>query len=298
MTNYKDIFKIKEINTVIILTESGNHYQIAKEALLNQKNILVEKPLCLKLKEVQDLIKISQKNKKKIFVVMQNRFNNPIQIAKKYINDNKFGKIINITTRVRWSRNQKYYDQALWRGTWKYDGGALANQGIHHIDLMYYLGGKVSETFAYSSRRLVKIQTEDTAVAVLKFKTGALGTLEVTTATRPRDLEGSISILGEKGTLIIGGFAANKIEFCEFKDKKKNIIKKKYYENPKNVYGFGHKKIYFEIIKALQNKKNQAIQAKDSIESLKILHSLYSSIESKKKISINSMNFKNKLNNA
>ena len=221
MTNYKDIFKIKEINTVIILTESGNHYQIAKEALLNQKNILVEKPLCLKLKEVQDLIKISQKNKKKIFVVMQNRFNNPIQIAKKYINDNKFGKIINITTRVRWSRNQKYYDQALWRGTWKYDGGALANQGIHHIDLMYYLGGKVSETFAYSSRRLVKIQTEDTAVAVLKFKTGALGTLEVTTATRPRDLEGSISILGEKGTLIIGGFAANKIEFCEFKDKKK-----------------------------------------------------------------------------
>lgn len=296
--NYKDILSYKEINTIVILTESGNHYNIIKEALLNKKNIIVEKPLCLKLKQAYELIKISKKQKKKIFVIMQNRFNNPIQITKSYINQNKFGKIISITSRVRWSRDQKYYDQASWRGTWKYDGGALTNQGIHHIDLMYYLGGPVIETFAFSTRRLAKIQTEDTAVAVLKFKNGALGTFEVTTATRPKDLEGSISILGEKGTMIIGGFAANKIEYCEFTNKKDNIIKKQYFENPKNVYGFGHKKIYLEIVKNLKNKKNRAILAQESLESLKILHSLYSSIESNKKILVNLKNFRNKLNNA
>ncbi len=296
--NYKDILSFKEINTIVILTESGNHYSIIKEALLNKKNVIVEKPLCLKLKQAYELIKISKKQKKKIFVIMQNRFNNPIQITKSYINQNKFGKIISITSRVRWSRDQKYYDQASWRGTWKYDGGALTNQGIHHIDLMYYLGGPVIETFAFSTRRLAKIQTEDTAVAVLKFKNGALGTFEVTTATRPKDLEGSISILGEKGTMIIGGFAANKIEYCEFINKKDNIIKKKYFENPKNVYGFGHKKIYLEIVKNLKNKKNRAILAQESLESLKILHSLYSSIESNKKMLVNVKNFRNKLNNA
>ena len=296
--NFKRMLKVKNIDTIIILTESGNHFKIAKEALLQKKNIIVEKPLCLKINEVRKLIKISKEVKKKIFVIMQNRFNNPIQIAKKYIEKKKFGKIINITARVRWSRYQKYYDQASWRGTWKYDGGALTNQGIHHIDLLYYLGGAIKESFAFSSRRLAKIQTEDNAVAVLKFKSGALGTLEVTTATRPRDLEGSISILGEKGTLIIGGFAANKIEFCEFKNKKNNMIKKQFSENPKNVYGFGHKKIYHEIIKELRGKKNNSIQAQESIESLKILHSLYSSIESKKKISLNQKNFQNMLNNA
>lgn len=296
--NYKKIIKNNKIDTIIILTESGNHYKIAKEALLNKKNIIVEKPLCLKIKQINDLLKISKKVKKKIFVIMQNRFNNPINLAKNYIDNNKFGKIICITARVRWSRDQSYYNQAYWRGTWKYDGGALTNQGIHHIDLLYYLGGEVIETFAFSSKRLARIQSEDTAVAVLKFKSGALGTLEVTTATRPRDIEGSISILGEKGTLIIGGFAANKVEFCDFKNKKDNIIKKNYYENPKNVYGFGHKKIYKEIVKSLQNKKNKAIQAEQSIESLKILHSLYSSIDSKKIFLPKKTNFKNKLNNA
>ncbi len=296
--NYNEIFKMKNIDTIIILTESGKHYKIAREALLSKKNIIVEKPLCLKIKEVNDLIKISKKVKKKIFVIMQNRFNNPIQLAKKYIRNNKFGKIINITARVRWSRNQNYYNQAFWRGTWKYDGGALTNQGIHHIDLLYYLGGNIEKTFAFSSKRLAKIQSEDTAVAVLKFKSGALGTLEVTTATRPKDLEGSISILGEKGTLIIGGFAANKIQLCDFINKKDNIIKKNYYENPKNIYGFGHKKIYSEIVKSLKNKKNEAIQAKHSLESLKILHSLYSSIENKKIFSPKNTKFNNKLNNA
>ena len=296
--SFEKILNIKNIDTIIILTESGNHFNIAKQALLKKKNIIVEKPLCLKIKEISELIKISKKVKKKIFVIMQNRFNNPIQIAKRYIEKKKFGKIINITARVRWSRYQKYYNQASWRGTWKYDGGALTNQGIHHIDLLYYLGGPIKESFAFSSRRLAKIQTEDNAVAVLKFKSGALGTLEVTTATRPRDLEGSISILGEKGTLIVGGFAANKIELCEFKNKKNNMIKKQFSENPKNVYGFGHQKIYQEIIKELRGKKNQAIQAQESIESLKILHSLYTSIESKKKISLNQKNFTNMLNNA
>ena len=210
---------------------------------------------------------------------MQNRFNNPVQIAKEYINNNKFGKIISITARVRWSRNQKYYDQASWRGTWKYDGGVLANQGIHHIDLMYYLGGKVSEAFAYSSRRLVKIQTEDTAVAVLKFKSGALGTLEVTTATRPRDLEGSISVLGSLGTIEIGGFAVNKMKTWSFINENEDDkeVLRKFSENPPNVYGFGHKLFYDHVVECIINNKKSFIDGREGQKTVRILEAIYKS---------------------
>lgn len=296
--DYKKLIKNEKIDVVVVLTESGNHYDIVKYCLEHDLNIIVEKPLCLKLNQANNLIKISKKKNKKIFVVMQNRYNLPVELAKKFMIKKKLGKIINITVRVRWSRNQKYYDQDSWRGTWKKDGGALTNQGIHHLDLMCLFGGDIKEVFGYSSRRLVDIEAEDNAMALVKFKNGALGNIEVTTATRPRDLEGSISILGEKGTIVIGGFAANKIEFWEFKNQKNNILKEKYFENPKNVYGFGHKSFYTEVRKELLNKKNRVTFAEDTIPSLRLLHSIYTSIEEKKIVKTNSINFRNKLNNA
>ena len=201
-----------------------------------------------------------------------------------------------IGVRVRWLRDQSYYNQAKWRGTWKLDGGALANQGIHHIDLLQWFGGKVDYVSCYTSKRLSKIQAEDTAVGIVKFRNGAVGTIEVTTGARPKDLEGSISILGEKGTIEIGGFAANKIEKWLFKNKKNIIQNKKYFENPKNVYGFGHRKFYKEVIKNLEGKKNFAITGEESIKSLKILHALYESSIYKKTVQINKKNFNNKLN--
>ncbi len=296
--DYKNLLKNENIDIAIILTESGKHYKIAKFFLENKVNVIVEKPLCLKINQAKDLIKISKKNKKKIFVVMQNRYNLPVQLTKKFLDEKKLGKIINITVRVRWSRDQKYYNLDSWRGTWKNDGGALTNQGIHHLDLMCYFGGVVSEVFGYSAKRLVKIQAEDNAMALIKFKNGALGNIEVTTAARPKDLEGSISILGEKGTIIIGGFAANKIDVWEFQDKKLQIKKEKYMQNPSNVYGFGHKEFYKEVQKNLLNKKNNATLAKDTIPSLILLHSIYSSISMKRITKTNLKNYNNKLNNA
>jgi UDP-N-acetyl-2-amino-2-deoxyglucuronate dehydrogenase len=295
--NYREILSNKKIDVIIVLTESGSHYKICKEALLNNKHVIVEKPLCLKINHARELISLSNLKKKKIFVIMQNRFNNPIQITKHKIEKKKLGKIVLVSIRVRWFRDHSYYSLDKWRGTWKHDGGALTNQGIHHIDLLQWLGGKVDTVFAYTARRLNKIKSEDTAIGSLKFKNGALGNIEVTTAARPRDLEGSISILGEKGTVEVGGFAANKIITWEFINKKNNILKKnKYYENPKNVYGFGHEKNYIEIYKNLLGKKNEAVTAKDSLHSLEILHALYESSITKKEVRTNKTKFKNKLN--
>lgn len=294
--NYNKIINNKDIHNVIILTESGNHYQIAKKCLLAKKNIIVEKPFCLKINHAEELIKISKKMRSKIFVVMQNRFNSPVMITKEFLDKDKLGKIVTVSVRVRWFRDQSYYNQDSWRGTWKFDGGALTNQGIHHIDLLQWFGGKIDFVSSYTSKRLSKIQTEDTAVGIVKFKNGAVGTLEVTTGARPKDLEGSISILGERGTIEIGGFAANKIKTWIFKDKKNIIQNKKYFENPKNVYGFGHRKFYQEVIKNLEGKKNDAITGEESLKSLKILHAFYESALKKKSINTSKRLFNNKLN--
>lgn len=296
---YSDYHKMllnNDIENIIILTESGNHYSIAKKCLQKSKNIIVEKPLCLKIKHAKELVKIADKNKKKIFVAMQNRFNTPVQKSMEFMNKNKLGKIVSISIRVRWFRDQTYYNLDKWRGTWKYDGGALTNQGIHHIDLLQWFGGKVDYVSCYTSRRLSKIQAEDTAVGIIKFKSGAIGTLEVTTGARPTDLEGSISILGEKGTIEIGGFAANKITTWKFFEKENDINVDNFFENPKNVYGFGHKKFYNEVIKNLNNKKNIAVTGKDSIQSLKILHSLYESSIKKRTVKVSKSNYSNRLN--
>ena len=162
---------------------------------------------------------------------------------KEAIEKNRFGKMILGTVRVRWCRDQSYYNQDSWRGTWKLDGGVLTNQASHHIDLLEWMMGEVESVFAYSSRALVDIEAEDTAVVTLKFKNGAIGVIEATTATRPKDLEGSISILGEGGTVEIGGFAVNEMKVWNFvkPEKGDKEVIDNYSVNPPNVYGFGHK---------------------------------------------------------
>ena len=295
-TDYEKMINDSNIQNIIILTESGNHFRIAKKCLLAKKNIIVEKPFCLKLKDAYELIKISRKVKRKIFVVMQNRFNEPVKISKKFLEKKKLGKLVSLAIRVRWFRDQSYYNLDKWRGSWLYDGGALTNQGIHHIDLLQFFGGAIDYVSCYSSKRLSKIESEDTAVGILKFRNGAIGTLEVTTGARPKDLEGSISILGEKGTIEIGGFAANKIKTWLFLNNKDNIRYRQYFENPKNVYGFGHKKFYQQVINSLNGKKNFAVTGEESLKSLHILHALYESSIKKKTIIVNKKNFTNKLN--
>ena len=169
---------------------------------------------------------------------------------KQAIDEKKFGKIFLSTVRVRWARHQSYYDQDEWRGTWKYDGGVLSNQASHHLDLLEWMMGDIESVYAKSMTALANIETEDTAAVVLKFKNGALGIIEATTATRPNNIEGSLSILGEKGTVVVGGIAVDKVLTWRFENKEseEEQIIKKYSNEVNHVYGIGHKLYYDHVI--------------------------------------------------
>ena len=193
------------------------------------------------------------------------------------------------SVRVRWCREQKYYDQDEWRGTWALDGGVLANQASHHIDLLTWLMGDVESVFAYTATQLVDIEADDTAVAVLKFVNGALGVIEATTATRPKDLEGSISIMGETGTVEIGGFAVNEMKtwnFLEPLDSDSEVLEK-YCENPPNVYGFGHARYLTDVVEAIKSGKGGVVDGFEGLHSLVLINAIYESMSTGREVVLN-----------
>jgi predicted dehydrogenase len=286
--NIDAMLQNEEIDIVVILTESGNHAQNTFQVLKYKKHIIVEKPIALKIDDAVKMIKSSKEQGVKLFVVKQNRFNLPVKKLKEALDKKKFGKLILGTVRVRWCRDQSYYRQDSWRGTWKMDGGVLTNQASHHIDLLQWMMGEVLSVQAMSSTRLAKIESEDTAIVNLRFKNGALGIIEATTATRPKDLEGSISILGEKGSVVIEGFAVNKIKTWNFYDEISGEKMEKFSENPPNVYGFGHKEFYNNVISSLINKQDQLIDGEEGIKSLKLINAIYKSIETKQEVFMDS----------
>ena len=273
-------------DVIVILTESGNHAKNVIDLAKYKKHIIVEKPMSLKVNDAQNMIEVCNNNNIKLFVVKQNRFNLPVVKLKEALDNNRFKKITLATVRVRWSRNQEYYDLDSWRGTWKLDGGVLANQASHHIDLLDWLMGGTVSVFGYTKTSLVNIEAEDTAAEVLKFKNGSLGIVEATTATRPNDLEGSISILGEGGSVVIGGFAVNEIKTWEFVDKQKydKEIIKNYSTNPPNVYGYGHEAFYNNVIDCLINNNKMTIDGLEGLRSVKVLNAIYDSINLKKEV--------------
>ena len=229
------------------------------------------------------MIEACQQNNCKLFVVKQNRFNNAVVELKDLLVNKKLGDIFLGTIRVRWSRNQRYYDQDPWRGTWKLDGGVLTNQASHHIDLLEWLLGPVDSVYAKSKTALVDIETEDTAVVILKFKSGALGIIEATTATRPKDLEGSVSVLGSKGTIVIGGFAVNKIETWNLVEQEQQNLDH-LNENPKDVYGFGHVKYYNHVVDVLNGEAKILVDGFQGRKSIEIINAIYESIETEKEV--------------
>ena len=215
-TDYHEMFKNEQIDCVAVLTDSGSHAEIVIDIAQYGKAILVEKPMALTLDDADFMIKACDQYACRLFVIKQNRFNVPVVKLREAMDAGRFGKLVMGTVRVRWCRTQDYYDQADWRGKWATDGGVLANQASHHVDLLEWMMGDVESVFAKSRTALVDIEAEDTAVVLLKFRNGALGVIEATTATRPKDLEGSISILGEKGSVEIGGFAVNEMKVWNF----------------------------------------------------------------------------------
>ena len=282
--------KDSEIDVVAILTPSGLHAQHAVEISKYRKQIIVEKPIAMTLNDADTIVNACDRAGIKLFVVKQNRFNLPVRKLREAVENGRFGKMVMGTARVRWSRDQSYYDSDSWRGTWQYDGGAFANQAIHHIDLLQWMMGEVESVYAKSSTRLVNIEVEDTGVALIKFVSGALGVIEVTTATRPKDLEGSLSILGERGSVELGGFSSNEIKHWNFVDEseeEKCELMEKYGKNPE-VYAFAHIEYLNAVVRnIICNKKGFVVDGLAGRKSLEIITAIYESVETNKEVTIN-----------
>ncbi|HEO66046.1 MAG TPA: Gfo/Idh/MocA family oxidoreductase [Spirochaetes bacterium] len=285
-TDMNEMMEKEAIDVVSILTESGYHAKHVINLAQYGKHMVVEKPMALTLDDADKMISTCDKNGCKLFIVKQNRFNLPVIKLKEAMNQGRFGKLVLGTVRVRWCRTQKYYDQDPWRGTWAYDGGVLTNQASHHIDLLEWVMGEVESVFAKSITALSNIEVEDTAVVTVKFRNGALGIIEATTATRPKDLEGSISVLGEKGSVEIGGFAVNEMKTWSFSTQQSedDEVIDKYSVNPPNVYGFGHKAYYDHVIDSILNNRKQLVDGLEGRKSLELISAIYESIETGKEV--------------
>jgi len=283
-----DFLARKDIDAVSVLTPSGLHPQHVIACAKAGKHVVVEKPMALRLQDADDMIRACDEAGVKLFIVKQNRFNVPVVKAREALDAGRFGKLILGTVRVRWCRDQAYYDQDAWRGTWAYDGGVLSNQASHHVDMLEWFFGDVVSVHARAVTALAKIETEDTAVATLKFKNGALGIIEATTAARPTDLEGSLSVLGEKGMVEIAGFAVNQIRHWRFIDETpadKEVIEK-FSVNPPNVYGFGHQAYYEHVVDCLTNQRAALVDGLEGRKSLELITALYESIETGREVSL------------
>ena len=277
-----------DIDVVVIATPSGSHSQVCVDLAPYGKHFVVEKPIALTLDDADAMIDTCDKAGARLFVVKQNRYNIPVLKLREAVEQNRFGKLVTGTVRVRWCRTQQYYDQDAWRGTWAEDGGVFANQASHHVDLLQWMMGDVDTVVAKSATRLVDIEVEDTGVALLQFASGALGVIEATTAARPKDLEGSISILGENGTVEIDGFAVNHMKTWNFAEKidGDDQVLETYRENPPNVYGFGHVRYLEDVVDCLLTGRAGAVDGREGRRSLELIIAIYESIAAQREVAL------------
>ncbi len=286
-TDYATMLKEALCDVVVIATPSGLHPDHGILAARAGKHVISEKPMAIKLSAADALVKACDDAHVQLFVVKQNRLNPSIQLLRKAIDKGRFGKIYVANTTVRWQRPQEYYDQAPWRGTWEFDGGAFMNQASHYVDLMQWLVGPVESVMAKTATLARKIEAEDTGVAVLKFRNGALGCIEVTMLTFPKNLEGSITILGEKGTVKIGGTAVNKVEqwqFADYDDDDKLIESAS--TAPPNVYGFGHEGYYRNVLSVLRGEAKADTDGRGGRKSLELILGIYESARTGTEVSL------------
>lgn len=280
-TDYNDMLEKEDIDIVLISTESGYHAKHSIDCMKKGKHVIVEKPMALSTKDSDEMIKISKENNVKLAVAHQNRFNPPIQQLRDAIENKRFGKLVNGTARILWNRNQNYYKQAPWRGTYAMDGGTLMNQCIHNIDLLQWMmGGEIESVYAQTDTFLRDIEAEDFGAIVVRFKNGAIGIIEGSACVYPKNLEETLSIFGEQGTVVIGGLAVNKIETWKFEDstedEEKEILKGDR-EDPDSVYGFGHIWLIEDFIKALKDDREPLINGEEGKKAMSIILAAYRS---------------------
>jgi len=287
-TSLADMLASPGIDVVSVLTPSGMHAEHAIAVAQAGRHIVVEKPMALTIEDADAMIRAADIAGVRLFIVKQNRFNVPVVKARQALDAGRFGQLVLGTVRVRWCRDQAYYNQDAWRGTWAQDGGVIANQASHHVDMLGWFMGPVESVHARGLRALVDIEAEDTAVATLRFRSGALGIVEATNAARPKDLEGSLSVLGATGAIEIGGFAVNKIRHWQFATPlaEDTEVMEKYSVNPPNVYGFGHQAYYEHVVDCLAHGVQAAVDGHEGRASLELVAALYESMASKREVTL------------
>jgi len=273
-----DLLKVSDIDLVSICTPSGIHAQQVIQVAQSGCHVLTEKPMATRWQDGLEMVKACDAANVRLFVVKQNRRNATLQLLKKAIQQGRFGKIYLANINVFWTRPQEYYDQAAWRGTWEFDGGAFMNQASHYIDLIHWLLGPVESVQAMMGTLARSIQTEDTGVMNIRWRNGAMGSVNVTMLTYPKNYEGSITILGEKGTVRIGGVAVNEIQQWDFADSQPEDeqIKSANYHTT-SVYGLGHPLYYDNVIQTLQGIEEPETDGREGLTSLELLTAAYRS---------------------
>ena len=276
-TNYnRMLIEVPGIDVVAIITPSGMHAEHAMDVMRrHRKHLIVEKPTFMRPEQLHAAYDLAASLGLEIFPVFQNRHNKAVRRVKAALAAGELGDIRVMNVRVRWCRPQRYYGMAPWRGTFSHDGGALANQGIHHVDLLRHLGGEVERVNATMRTLGAEIEVEDTVVATFTYGTGAVGGLEVTTAARPDDFEASLSIVGSEGLAQLGGWAVNELQIFT-PDPAECAI---HSENIPDAYGFGHITVYRDLVAALDGNKPFPVGRQDCLDSLKLLHAFYRSDE-------------------
>lgn len=278
-TNYKEMLAEEEPELVAIATESGKHAAIAIDCIEAGCHVIVEKPIALSIKDADAIIEASERKGVKVCACHQNRFNKSIQKIRDAIEKNRFGKLLYGTAHIRWTRDYEYYARAKWRGTWEQDGGALMNQCIHDIDLLrWMMGDDVTEVVAMTDRLTHDyIEAEDFGIALIRFANGSYGIIEGTTNVYPRNLEETLYVFGEKGTIKAGGEAVNIIEEWRFSDylDDPEAVKRECSELPPNVYGFGHTKLYADVIEAIEKDRSPYVDARAGKRALELVLGIY-----------------------
>lgn len=282
-----DLLDSTTADCVILATPSGLHSRQAIQVAQSGRHVMTEKPMATRWKDGLAMVEAGDRAGVHIFVVKQNRHNATLHLLKEAIDGNHFGRIYSVAVNVFWTRPQEYYDSADWRGTWEFDGGAFMNQASHYIDLLDWLIGPVDSVMAYTGTLARNIQVEDTGVAALHWRSGAMGTLNVTMLTHPKNFEGSITILGEKGTVRVGGVAVNEIQHWEFEDEwtEEDAIRDASYATT-SVYGFGHPLYYNNVIETLSGKARAKTDGREGLKSLELLVALYLSARDGKRVAL------------
>ncbi|HKL85372.1 MAG TPA: Gfo/Idh/MocA family oxidoreductase [Treponemataceae bacterium] len=290
--DYRDMLKTLKPDIVTIATESGKHKQIAIDCLNAGCHVICEKPMALSTADANEMIDTAKKNNKKIAVCFQNRFNAPVQKLRTAYEAGRFGRILHGMVQIRWNRNEAYYAEAPWRGTWEQDGGTLMNQCTHGIDLLQWMMGEDAVRVQAQTRRFLRtIEAEDFGCAIVEFASGAVGIIEGTADIYPKNLNETLSIFGDKGSVVIGGLAVNKLETWRFSDSDvvgdtEDTVLDPDAKDPPTVYGFGHTALFADFVDAIEKDREPLVSGEHGKKALEIILAIYESQKTGKAVDL------------